>query len=103
MRTLMNVMGSTVTGLFNVSVILFIFIYIFAVVGVHLFGASYKESVPRWNFKDFPHSVMVVFRILCGEWIELLHQTLDTNHVAITIPFFVGSIIVCHFLVRCSS
>jgi len=26
----------------------------------------------RWNFSDFFHSFMMVFRILCGEWIEPL-------------------------------
>ena len=27
---------------------------------------------PRWNFTDFFHSFMMIFRILCGEWIEPL-------------------------------
>lgn len=26
----------------------------------------------RWNFNDFFHSFMMIFRILCGEWIEPL-------------------------------
>ena len=26
----------------------------------------------RWNFKDFFHSFMMIFRILCGEWAEPL-------------------------------
>ena len=26
----------------------------------------------RWNFTDFPHSFMMIFRVLCGEWIEPL-------------------------------
>ena len=26
----------------------------------------------RWNFTDFFHSFMMIFRILCGEWIEPL-------------------------------
>lgn len=26
----------------------------------------------RWNFSDFFHSFMMIFRILCGEWIEPL-------------------------------
>ena len=25
--------------------------------------------MPRWNFTDFMHSFMIVFRVLCGEWI----------------------------------
>ena len=45
---------------------------------MQLFGADYFENVcrefecdmPRWNFTDFFHSFMIVFRVLCGEWIE---------------------------------
>lgn len=32
----------------------------------------YPDPVPRWNFNDFFHSFMMIFRILCGEWIEPL-------------------------------
>jgi hypothetical protein len=28
--------------------------------------------MPRWNFTDFMHSFMIVFRVLCGEWIGML-------------------------------
>ncbi|CAB4059329.1 Sodium channel protein type 2 subunit alpha,Sodium channel protein type 10 subunit alpha,Sodium channel protein type 4 subunit alpha B,Sodium channel protein type 9 subunit alpha,Sodium channel protein type 1 subunit alpha,Sodium channel protein type 8 subunit alpha,Sodium channel protein 60E,Sodium channel protein,Sodium channel protein 1 brain,Sodium channel protein para,Sodium channel protein PaFPC1,Sodium channel protein type 11 subunit alpha,Sodium channel protein type 4 subunit alpha,Sodium channel p len=46
--------------------------------GMQLFGKSYvdnidrfpNKSLPRWNFVDFMHSFMIVFRVLCGEWIE---------------------------------
>ena len=45
---------------------------------MQLFVADYFENVcrefdcdmPRWNFTDFFHSFMIVFRVLCGEWIE---------------------------------
>ena len=29
-----------------------------------------QKMMPRWNFTDFMHSFMIVFRVLCGEWIE---------------------------------
>ena len=31
-----------------------------------------KLNIFRWNFTDFFHSFMMIFRILCGEWIEPL-------------------------------
>ena len=45
---------------------------------MQLFGEDYFQNVcrefecdmPRWNFTDFFHSFMIVFRVLCGEWIE---------------------------------
>lgn len=63
----------------NLTFVLGIIIYIFAVVGMQMFGANYEKykdkfpygQVPRWNFNDFLHSFMIVFRVLCGEWIQV--------------------------------
>lgn len=33
---------------------------------------SFIKFSYRWNFNDFFHSFMMIFRILCGEWIEPL-------------------------------
>ena len=42
--------------------------------GKELFGVNYTTEYfprkPRWNFTDFLRSFMIVFRVLCGEWIE---------------------------------
>ena len=35
-------------------------------------GSSIPVFSFRWNFTDFFHSFMMIFRILCGEWIEPL-------------------------------
>ena len=34
--------------------------------------ADYSILCFRWNFTDFFHSFMMIFRILCGEWVEPL-------------------------------
>ena len=58
----------------NLCFILAIIVFIFAVMGKELFGANYTiehfPQEPRWNFVDFMHAFMIVFRVLCGEWIE---------------------------------
>lgn len=35
----------------------------------------------RWNFNDFFHSFMMIFRILCGEWIEPLWDCMRAEEV----------------------
>ena len=35
--------------------------------------------VPRWNFDDFWHSLILIFRVLCGEWIEPLWDCMRAN------------------------
>ena len=38
----------------------------------------------RWNFSDFFHSFMMVFRILCGEWIEPLWDCMRAEKNAVS-------------------
>lgn len=81
---LISVVARTMGALGNLVFVLAIVIFIFAVMGQQLFGESYNKygnpnetdprlrdaEEPRWHFKDFLHSFMIVFRVLCGEWIE---------------------------------
>ncbi|XP_033312286.1 sodium channel protein 60E-like isoform X4 [Bombus bifarius] len=78
MKVLLSIIISTIGALGNLTLVLVIVIYIFAVIGMQLFSKDYTldkfypDPVPRWNFNDFFHSFMMIFRILCGEWIEPL-------------------------------
>ncbi|XP_033606691.1 sodium channel protein 60E isoform X3 [Cryptotermes secundus] len=78
MKVLLSIIISTIGALGNLTFVLVIVIYIFAVIGMQLFSKDYTaekfypDPIPRWNFNDFFHSFMMVFRILCGEWIEPL-------------------------------
>lgn len=88
-----------------------IIIFIFAVMGNQLFGEYYVKNIhlwggelPRWNFVDFFHSFLIVFRVLCGEWIESMWVCIDVAGWP-CIPFFlltmvIGSLVVLNlFLV----
>nr|AAK01090.1 putative BSC1 sodium channel protein [Blattella germanica] len=78
MKVLLSIIISTIGALGNLTFVLVIVIYIFAVIGMQLFSKDYTadkfypDPIPRWNFNDFFHSFMMVFRILCGEWTEPL-------------------------------
>uniref|UniRef100_A0A8C3FWK3 Sodium channel protein n=1 Tax=Chrysemys picta bellii TaxID=8478 RepID=A0A8C3FWK3_CHRPI len=78
---LIKIIGNSVGALGNLTLVLAIIVFIFAVVGMQLFGKSYKECVckisldctlPRWHMHDFFHAFLIIFRILCGEWIETM-------------------------------
>ena len=82
-----------------------IVIFILAVMGNQLFGQRYVEKkhlwggeVPRWSFVDFFHSFLIVFRVLCGEWIE---STWDCMNVAgwPCVPFFLLTMIIGNLVV----
>lgn len=80
-------MAKTLPALSNLTFVLMIIIFIFAVMGMQLFGQDYYANVcerwecemPRWNFTDFFHSFMIVFRVLCGEWIESMWDCIQAS------------------------
>ena len=78
MKRILAIMLSSLGALANLTLVLGIIIYIFAIIGMQLFSKEYTadkfepDEIPRWNFTDFWHSLVLIFRILCGEWIEPL-------------------------------
>ncbi|XP_028623112.1 sodium channel protein type 11 subunit alpha [Grammomys surdaster] len=85
LNTLIKIIGHSVGALGNLTVVLTIVVFIFSVVGMRLFGAKFNKTayVPRercrrrWHMDDFYHSFLVVFRILCGEWIENMWECMQ--------------------------
>lgn len=75
---------------------------------MQLFGANYVlhqdlfqipgGGVPRWNFCDFLHSFMIVFRVLCGEWIESMWNCMVVSGY-ICIPFFLLTMVIGNLVV----
>lgn len=55
-------------------------------------------DMPRWNFTDFMHSFMIVFRVLCGEWIESMWDCMLVGDVS-CIPFFLATVVIGNLVV----
>lgn len=55
-------------------------------------------ELPRWNFTDFMHSFMIVFRVLCGEWIESMWDCMHVGDVS-CIPFFLATVVIGNLVV----
>ncbi|XP_073078771.1 sodium channel protein type 11 subunit alpha isoform X4 [Manis javanica] len=90
LNTLIKIIGHSVGALGNLTVVLAIVVFIFSVVGMQLFGYKFNaekknakscdSTTPcfrRWHMGDFYHSFLVVFRILCGEWIENMWECMQ--------------------------
>ena len=126
MKVLLSIIVSSIGALGNLTFVLVIVIYIFAVIGMQLFSKEYtiekfypdpvprlvlvqvlkflinsKFSIFRWNFNDFFHSFMMIFRILCGEWTEPLWDCMRVEEQDVSIklyPDFVTSTLLNTFL-----
>ena len=104
MAKLVTAITKSVGPVGNITLILGVIIYIFAVVGIKVFGDAYTadkfgtDGVPRWDFNDFWHAFMMMFRVLCGEWIEPLWDCMRaTNPMAIL--FFLPAFVIGNFIV----
>ncbi|KAG9508996.1 Sodium channel protein type 10 subunit alpha, partial [Fragariocoptes setiger] len=106
LNLLISIMGKAIGDLGNLTFVLAIIVFIFAVMGMQLFGKNYElyafrfpdHQVPRWNFTDFMHSFMIVFRILCAEWIEPMWDCLLVGGWP-CIPFFLVAVVVGNLVV----
>ena len=105
MRRLLATIANSVGPIGNITLILGLVIYIFALMGMKMFGKSYTQDkfqpdeVPRWNFNDFWHAFMMVFRVLCGEWIEPLWDCMRATSPAAAILFFIPAVVIGNFVV----
>ncbi|XP_064475313.1 sodium channel protein para-like isoform X2 [Ornithodoros turicata] len=106
LNLLISIMGKTIGALGNLTFVLGIIIFIFAVMGMQLFGKEYEDNkdkfpvqkVPRWNFVDFMHSFMIVFRVLCGEWIQSMWDCMVAAG-STCIPFFLATVVIGNLVV----
>ncbi|XP_006867096.1 PREDICTED: sodium channel protein type 7 subunit alpha [Chrysochloris asiatica] len=105
---LMRTLGNSLVALKNLILLLFMFTFLCAVLGLKIFGSSYEHCVcnidkdcqlPHWHMHDFFHSYMNVFRILCGEWIETLWDCLEVASRITCIPFYIMVILIGNLLI----
>ncbi|XP_064425360.1 sodium channel protein type 9 subunit alpha-like [Latimeria chalumnae] len=108
LNVLITIIFGSLKEMGNLTLIVVIVIYIFAVIGMQLVGQDYKNAicaslcdsckVPRWNFTNFYASFLMVFRILCGEWLEPLYDCLRCSKIYFCIPLFLLTFITGNFL-----
>jgi len=105
---LIKIIGNSVGALGNLTLVLAIIVFIFAVVGMQLFGKNYKDCVckisldcelPRWHMNDFFHSFLIVFRILCGEWIETMWDCMEVAGVGMCLVVFMMVMVIGNLVV----
>ncbi|XP_025052695.1 sodium channel protein type 4 subunit alpha isoform X2 [Alligator sinensis] len=108
LNMLIKIIGNSVGALGNLTLVLAIIVFIFAVVGMQLFGKSYKECVckisadctlPRWHMHDFFHAFLIVFRILCGEWIETMWDCMEVAGQAMCLLVFMLVMVIGNLVV----
>ncbi|XP_008051394.1 sodium channel protein type 5 subunit alpha isoform X3 [Carlito syrichta] len=108
LNTLIKIIGNSVGALGNLTLVLAIIVFIFAVVGMQLFGKSYSElrlrindsdPLPRWHMMDFFHAFLIIFRILCGEWIETMWNCMEASGQSLCLLVFLLVMVIGNLVV----
>ncbi|XP_012590773.1 PREDICTED: sodium channel protein type 11 subunit alpha isoform X2 [Condylura cristata] len=107
LNTLIKIIGHSVGALGNLTVVLTIVVFIFSVVSMQLFGTKFNDTKTnikhcnskkscsrRWHMGDFYHSFLVVFRILCGEWIENMWECMAVANMPLCIIVFLSIMVI---------
>ncbi|KAM6966795.1 sodium channel protein type 4 subunit alpha B [Tautogolabrus adspersus] len=108
LNMLIKIIGNSVGALGNLTLVLAIIVFIFAVVGMQLFGKNYKDCVcrisddcvlPRWHMFDFFHAFLIIFRVLCGEWIETMWDCMEVSGQAMCLIVFMMVLVIGNLVV----
>ncbi|XP_069384943.1 sodium channel protein type 4 subunit alpha B-like isoform X2 [Paralichthys olivaceus] len=104
----LKLIWTSVLALRNLTLILLTMVFIFTVVGMQLFQDNYSDFVcristdcqlPRWHMKNLFHTFVLVFRILCGEWIENMWDCMQVSSPSVCLMFFIMVLVFGHLLV----
>ena len=99
MQRLLNAISNGAAASIPLLTIAAIVVYAFAAIGLQLYREDYRnalinetdiwdpehnvtlknpsDKMPRWHYLDFQHSFLMIFKILCGEWIEPMWDTMN--------------------------
>ncbi|XP_023255177.1 sodium channel protein type 4 subunit alpha B-like [Seriola lalandi dorsalis] len=107
-HTLIKIMWTAVWALRNLTLILLIMVFVFSVVGWQLFQKDYECSacridsdceLPRWHMNGLFQTFLLIFRILCGEWIETMWDCMMVSDQSVCLIFFMTVVVIGHLLV----
>jgi len=72
-----NLFLNSISGVLNISLIYFLFVFIYAVIGMNVFSLVKHQTHinETWNFENFFNSVLVLLRITSGDnWSGIMYE-----------------------------
>uniref|UniRef100_A0A1I8JEW8 Voltage-dependent L-type calcium channel subunit alpha n=1 Tax=Macrostomum lignano TaxID=282301 RepID=A0A1I8JEW8_9PLAT len=104
LRNLVASLLASIKSIASLLLLLFLFIVIFALLGMQLFGGKFNfetSEKPRSNFDSFWQSLITVFQILTGEdWNVVMYNGINSNGgvgslVGILVAFYFVILFIC--------
>ena len=98
MRVLMENVARGVGAMRDFLLVLFLFLFIFTILGMQLFGGSDGFAGERKNFDSFWNSFLIVFEVLtASDWQKVMWRAMRGTGASAS-AFFVAWIFVGHFI-----
>ena len=100
---LIKTVMKSASGLFNFGLLLSLFIFAYALIGMELYGGNFTpengfEEAPRFHFDSFVWSLVTVFQVISGEnWNETMYIGMRFNGVVGSI-YFVSLFVLGNFV-----
>lgn len=95
LRTLLQTLLFSLPALANVGSVFFLFMFIFAIMGMSMFGSvRFNGAINRHaNFATFPNALLTLLRMATGEsWNGIMHACfLRTECMRVVVPFVTKS------------
>ena len=89
-RRLIDIALEGLSSIFSFCGLLFVFVFVFTVLGMQLFGGKPEFYNVRPNFNTFGDSFLTVFEILTGaSWYKTALTAMETSHGASAALFFI--------------
>jgi len=73
LKAIISTLANSFVNVLNISVLLFVVFFMFAVIGMQLYGHTRfgKALTPDNNFKDFGNALIVLCRVAFGDFVSL--------------------------------
>lgn len=102
MQTIMGVISRSYKSFIYITLLMFVFIFIFALLGMQIFGGKfdYPDGKPRGNYDQFIIAAVTVFQVLTMEnWQTVLYDSMrgDNNKFIVCI-YYISWIFIGNFI-----
>ena len=83
----------------NLFMLMLILMFIFALLGMQIFGGTPISVDSRWHFDYFFPSMLTVFNIFTGGWVDAFQACSDEMGVLVSAEFFLPTLIIGFFII----
>merc|ERR1712185_779196 len=83
----------------NLFILMFLMMFIFALLGMQTFGGTGVGEDSRWHFDEFYSAMLAVFGIFTGAWVDAFQVCADVVGVGLSVAYFVPCLIIRFFII----